>query len=201
MTAEAKAHECYAKLQYPNNTYITKIGDKAFLTVPYIYTKMLDNGQLQVSNPTFGTDKILIAADQLTTENIKRIVSFRPQAMMGGTILDYQAKVVPMFVRQLSMLFPEKMDAFMASNPDYEIKPPDWRGRRAKLATCNREALYNDTNGNVFSFDGDYIVCSNYRSAFIPFEAKNAEIRMLVSDCMEVKITDNNQVTDDTIFV
>ena len=46
-----------------------------------------------------------------------------------------------------------------------------------------------------------YIVCDCYNSSFAPFRAKRAEIRVKLSDEMEVEITDNGQVTDATVFL
>lgn len=198
--AAAKNHENYAKLKYPSGAYVTKIAEKAFLTIPYTWLE-LDGVVLQVKDPHFLTNRLLMDADLLTPDNIKRICTEKPRAMMGGVIADYQAKIVPMFLHQLLRVFPGKYRAFRDAYPGYDIRPPDWRGRRAKLMTCSRMAQYEDGTHGVFRFDGDYLVCENYSSAFAPFGAKRAEIRIRVSDDMVVEITDNAQVTTDTVFV
>ena len=120
---------------------------------------------------------------------------------MGGEITDYQAKIVPMLLHQLSQLCPDLFEAFTTAYPDYNIKPPNWIGRYAKLSTCNREVEYTDLQGNLFHFDGDDIVCDCYRSSFLPFDGSPAKLRIAVTDSMTVKIADNNQVTNETIFV
>ena len=198
---EAKAHEAYAKLKHPSHRMITRIGDDAFLTLNYIWLEAKENGDISCQNPHIGTNRLIVNRKMLTPENIKRICDFRPQAIMGGTIRDYQAKTVPLFLHQMRELFPDEYEAFRNAYPDFTIVEPNWIGRRAKLATCNRTIEVKDINGNVFRFDGDYLVCDCYRSAFAPFNAKNAEIRIKVSDEMEVKITDNKQVTPETVFV
>lgn len=197
---EAKTNPAYGKLQYPSTNLITRIGEDAFLTVHYTLLEDF-GGEIRCKDPHLSTNKLYISADKLTPENIKRICDFIPHSIMGGVIRDYQDKTVPMFLHQLQALFPEKYAGFQEAYPDYKIKAPDWRGRRAKLSTCNRNAEYKDCNKNTFRFDGDYIVCDCYNSSFAPFRAKRAEIRMKLSDEMEVEITDNGQFTDETVFL
>nr|DAG67062.1 MAG TPA: hypothetical protein [Caudoviricetes sp.] len=197
---EARTNPAYGKLQYPSTNLITRIGEDAFLTVSYTWLEDF-GGEIRCDNPHLGTNKLYISADKLTPENIKRICDFIPRSMMGSAIRDYQDKTVPMFLRQLRSLFPERYAAFQEAYPDYKIKAPDWKGRLAKLSTCNRHAEYKDCHKNTFRFDGDYIVCDCYNSSFAPFRAKRAEIRVKLSDEMEVEITDNGQVTDETVFL
>lgn len=197
---EAKENECYGKLSYPGRTYIAKIGDKAFLTHMPVRLEEMSVGKLCWSDPGFGANRIMISAEVLTPENIMTICSARPHALMGGLIESYQKETVPMFLHQLSLVFPEKYKAFCEAYPDYEIAPPNWVGRFAKLSTCNRSKQYKDINGNVFYFENDEIVCDHYKSEFAPFGAKDMKIRINVTDDMEVKITDNNQVLTDTVF-
>lgn len=198
---EAKENPCYAKLSYPAKTHITKIGDKAFLANMPVRIEEKNNGKLICSDPGFGSNKIMISQEILTPENIMAICSARPYALIGGLIESYKKETVPMFLYQLSFVFPDKYKEFIEAYPDFDISHPNWIGRYAKLITCNREEKYKDTNGNEFFFDGEYLVCKNYKSAFNPFRSKFVEIRIKVTDDMEVEITDNKQVLDSTVFV
>ena len=198
---EARSHESYHKLRYPNEVYVTKIGGKAFLSIPFTWIEELPDGRLKVLDPHIKTNRLLIDAERLTPANIKAICDARPRVIMGGVISDYQEKVVPMFLHQLSRVFPEKFTAFLDAYPDYEVKPPDWRGRWAMLSTCKRGMEYKDTMRNVFRFDGEYLVCEDHKSSFNPFGADSVYVRIRVNNSMKVKITDNEQVTGETIFV
>lgn len=198
--SEAKSNEMYGKLSYPYNTYVTRIGDGAFLSLPYIRIEE-SNGKLVCSDPGFGSNRLFVSMDKLTPENIERICLYSPHAFMGGVISDYQKKTVPLFLYQLSKLFPEQFQVFVSEHPSYKLVAPDWVGRYAKLSTCNRDEEYEDKRRNVFHFDGDDIVCDHYHSAFLPFDGAESQIRIKVLDNMRVKITNNNQVTDQTIFV
>lgn len=110
--------------------------------------------------------------------------------MLGGEIESYQTETIPIFLHQLSKLFPEQYSAFIKAFPDYELKAPDYRGKYAKLSTCNRELIYRDAHGNSFRFDGDELVCDKYRiSGFMPFSSSGyAQMRIPVTDDMRVKL-------------
>lgn len=197
---EAKSNEQYHKLSYPYHTYITRIGDGVLLTPPRVRIE-LEGAKLVCSDPGFGSNRLFVPLEAMTPENIKRICECHPRALMGGEITDYQQKTIPMFLYQLSKLCPEQFKAFTTTYPDFNIKPPTWIGRYAKLSTCNRKMMYKDDHGNPFYFDGDDIVCDSYRSSFLAFGGEPTKIRIAVTDSMEVKITDNSQVTDNTVFV
>lgn len=197
---EAKENENYAKMSYPGKIYITKIGDKAFFANIPIRLEETPEGKLRWSDPGFGANSIMVSEEVLTPENIMVICSARPHALMGGLIESYQKETVPMFLHQLSLIYPEKYKEFCAAYPDYKVAPPNWVGRFAKLSTCNRAEKYKDCHGNEFYFDGDYIVCDDYRMSFTPFGAQETEVRVRVTDDMRVEITDNKQVLADTVF-
>lgn len=204
VTAEAKNNPLYAKLKYPNNdVYLTKIGDKAFITLPYVQIGE-EKSVIKMNAPGFINKPILVEDSVLTPENLIKIFQFRPQSMFGGRITDYQEKVIPFFAKQLKKLYPEKYNEFMRKYPDYQIPEPNYVGKYAKLNTVNKEMSYFDHYGNEFQFDGDFIYCEHYKCND-PFggtgNAKETEIRIKVADDMRVKITDNAQVLETTVFV
>lgn len=197
---EALSDPAYNKLKYPHGTRVTKIGDKALITMPYIEFERLGRGKLEWHNPGFGKRAILIDASNLTVENIYTICSATPGSMTGERIGEYQTRAVPRFLHELRELFPYEYSAFLEEHPVYADIPRDFTGQRARLATCNREGEFKDANGNRFRFDGDVIVCDEYESAFLPFGAKVATIRIPIAEGLIVKITDNDQVTPETKF-
>lgn len=62
---------------------------------------------------------------------------------------------------------------------------------------------YRDAHGNSFRFDGNELVCDKYRiGGFMPFSSSGyAQMRIPATDDMQVKITDSNQVTDQTVLM
>lgn len=196
--SEAKNNEKYSKLSYPYHSLVTKIGDEAFLTIPHVQIEA-ENGNITISNPIL-TKSLCVSSDLLNPETLKKLCSFRPRAFFGGEITEYQDKTVPMFLFQFSRLFPKQYQAFVDAFPEYEKRKPDWIGRYAKLSTCNREKVF--INGeDEYRFEGDYIVGTSKSTPFGPFLKTATEIRVKVTDDMTVKITDNDQVLDSTVFV
>lgn len=59
--SEAKDSERYHKLSYPNNTYIAKIGDGAFLAPPYVRIERGPDSKLFCHNPGFGCNRLFVS--------------------------------------------------------------------------------------------------------------------------------------------
>lgn len=74
--SEAKDSERYHKLSYPNNTYIAKIGDGAFLAPPYVRIERGPDSRLFCHNPGFGCNRLFVSIDELTPDNINRICTY-----------------------------------------------------------------------------------------------------------------------------
>ena len=159
VSREARINPRYGALSYPSNTYVTKIGDTAFLTIPYTWLEITPGGDLIAGDPHLRTNKLTVSADRLTPKNIMAICKARPRAIMGGEIRDYQKKIVPHFLRQFKALLPKRFQRFVEEYPDYEVPVCSWLGRRAKLSTCNRDAEYIDPVSNSkYRFEGDWLV-------------------------------------------
>ena len=122
--------------------------------------------------------------------------------MCGDIITGYADEIVPNFLHQFRKLFPMEYDRFVKEYPKYAEIRPTFIGRYAKLATCNPECVYKDSSGSKFKMeDGKRMVCKEYKTGFLPFRASKAEVIITLTDDMTVKITDNAQVLDDTVFV
>lgn len=74
--SEAKDSERYHKLSYPNNTYIAKIGDGAFLAPPYVRIERGPDSRLFCHDPGFGCNRLFVPIDELTPDNINRICTY-----------------------------------------------------------------------------------------------------------------------------
>lgn len=198
----AKNDDKYQKLNYPSNSSIIRIGDKAQIVLPNIDIT-IDNGKLVVKDLVFITPQsVLIDKELLTPDNLARICSFLPSTMFGdGVYYGYRDKIIPHFLFQLSKLFPKEYDSFVQSYTEYADLAPDFRKMRAKLNTLDRSYPVVDDRGNVFNFEGEYLVCENYKNALLPFESYETYIKIKITDKMTARITDNRQVTSDTVLV
>lgn len=194
-----KEMEIYNKLDYPRDLYFTKTKEKMYLSIPYIRITPLENGDIKLDNPFLSSDDCLLESKHITTSNLIKILSFEPRAVFGGIIEDYQEKIVPDLLTQIKKYMPEYYQKIIELKPKFKELEPDYVGKYAKISTCNKEMKYGYGN-NVFHFEGDYLVCNDYISAFLPFGAKKSEIKIKVEDNMYVEITNNKQVLEDTIF-
>jgi hypothetical protein len=191
--------ETYNKLGYPSNCKIALVDDYVFVNVVFSRLKENEQGHYCVTETGFGSGASWIPLDKFSTDIIYQICSYRAYAMMGGEIKDYRAKHIPEFLYQLSFLMPELYKQFIAEYPQYDIKP-NHVGKYAYISTLNKNLPVIDTYGNKFSFDGDCLISDNYKPSFAPFKAEKMSVRIEITDKMTAKITDNAQVTSETIF-
>lgn len=201
VTDAARHSPEYRKLRYPSYWYVIRIGDMAYLNLPYVDLK-LDGSRLNASTAIFTNDHLLVEQSLLTPENLDSILGYNPRNMCGDIITRYADETVPNFLHQFKRLFPVEYERFVKEYPKYAEISPTFIGRYAKLATCNPDCVYKDSSGDKFTMeDGKRMVCKEYKSGFLPFGASKAEVVITLTDNMTVKITDNAQVLDDTVFV
>lgn len=194
---EARADECYGKLSYPYSRYVADFGDSVGVCVPYADAKYED-GQLKLDTLILNTSHwVVIPKEQFTTTILKQYYDYQAIGWNCSPIKKYRTEALPMFLRQVKQLFPDLYTEFIKIVPETKISPPNYVGKFAYLSTVNKDVSYEG-----FHFEGDELVNENWKSAFLPFShAENAYVRIKVNDKMTVKITDNNQVTEETKFV
>lgn len=173
----------------------------AYLNLPYVDLK-LDGSRLNASTAIFTNQHLLVDRPMLTPDNLDNVLGYKPRNMCGDIITGHADESVPNFLHQFKRLFPVEYDRFVKEYPKYAELSPTFIGRHAKLATCNPDCVYKDSNGDKFTMeDGKRMVCKEYKSGFLPFGASKAEVIITLTDDMKVKITENAQVLDDTVFV
>lgn len=196
---EAKEHPCYGKLKYPHNDYFAVTDDSVWQKIPFVMIDDNGDGTISVKDPGFGMNHSVLPLSYITPENIQKICDYKPYALMGGLIRDYQVKTVPSILLQIKALFPEVYAKLIELRPDYANKIPDYKGRMAKLSTLNLDNGIT-LKGKKFVREGDYVVCEDWTSAFNPFDAKSVIVKVPI-DGLVVKIENNDAVTEETEFV
>lgn len=140
-----------------------------------------------------------VPVEEFTPSFIAKLCEARPRAIFGGEIVDWQRESVPLFVAHLSESFPDLLREAAALSPRI-------RAIMATLTKVGRKALLRTLRPNVGTFegwtwDGTHMI-TRERSAFPPFTKFGAqEVRILPSEGAEVKITDDAQVTPETVFL
>ncbi|GIN38415.1 hypothetical protein [Heyndrickxia oleronia] len=204
---EWQNHDQYNKLNRPPDK-LGLIGDIVVFPYPFVRIKETENGELKISDPTFGGNISFIEYNKFTSEFIYRLCKFRPQAMMGGTISSYQKETVPLFLAHLKEVLPDKYYEFIKQYPQYAEKEINYVGRKALLRTIKpslieyRSRDYPSLN-NDWYWDGEFLIYKwgYVSSVSVINDYEVAEFKLKPSDQTTVKISSNEQVTEETVFV
>lgn len=175
-------------------------GDYVFL--PYPYLKNYRNSLSGVVNEYF------VPLEDFDIEFIEKIYSFKPIALMGGEIMAFQDKYMPLFFRHLKEVLPELFDAFMEKHPQIlEVlseKLKDHRGRKAYIYTLKQGGILKDCHNAKWEIVGDELVCRENRSSLIPWASDSKRpttVKVKIQNDMTYKIDNNDIVTENTVFV
>jgi len=182
------------------------IGDFIYLPYPHLNMNKLvpfeKHGHAFVSGDTF------LSINAWNIGTIKEIISFRPQAMMGGEIISYQKETIPSFVQHLREEFPELYNQLEGEVPSVSELKVNYVGRKAYLKTCkpNSTFIKSPDKPSIRQewFWDDEKLTSPSIMTFKPFEGhiESSETVVIPSDKTTIQITDNSQVKEgETIFV
>ena len=200
-----KNHEKYSLLSHPPEKLGLIENEVVF---PYTHISIKENnGNFELDVPYFSSHLSFISYERFDVELINRICNFRPQAMMGGEITSYQNKIVPLFLTHLKEILPERYDELKQKYGGL-VKEIDYVGRKALLKTIKssfvqyRSKRYPKFDEKWF-WDGQMLVYKEgYISSFsITNDYEIIEIKIKPSDKSIVKITSNDQVTENTVFI
>lgn len=204
LKTEVKNNEKYHKLKYPDSLIVERVGNDILLSLNYLFIKY-DEEHFSLDVTLWSNANIVvIPSDKFTNDMILKICKYRPYTLMDHTeITAYRDKVVPNFLAELRDKFGDIYNRFVAEYPEYKDFKPNYIGRKAFLKTVNKDLEYEYGNPNTkykFRIKGGKVIIENYNSALLPFGAKNARVEFEITDNMLIYITDNNQVTENTIF-
>ncbi|MBP1308885.1 hypothetical protein JOD82_001905 [Paenibacillus sp. 1182] len=202
-----KDHEQYRKLGKPS-AKLGHIDNFVVFPYPYIHIKEQEDGEIKISDPLLFSDKTaFIPWDKFTPELIHRICSFRPEAVMGGEIMEYRRKIVPMFIAHLKEVIPEKYDEFIANHAEFDVKM-DYVGRTALLRTIKPSLVHYESNNypelnEEWMWDGEYLTfkAGHIHKFNITSNYTVEEVKIKPSDKSTIKISSNDQVTSKTVFI
>ncbi len=171
---------------------IAKIGEE--WSLPYAFMNMNKSvGFMSEGQPIL---------TELNTEVIFKLINFKPQAMFGGEITDYQKKHVPKFLKDLQVYYPELFANLTAAHPEIitRIAEYSYVGRYALVSTL-KEGCKISASGGTWEWDGEYLISTNYKTSF--FDVGYTEIYMKIKpkEGEKIKITSDDQVSDSTTFL
>lgn len=206
-----KSDECYGKLKHPNDWRVGLIDDIVVFNLTFaICDKKYWNSwkhewedleEYRVRETGFGIGTYsYIPLSELTTEVLYRILKYKPMTMFDyKEIKDYQNKIVPNILFELSKLLPDIYAKLIDEYPEFKDVTPNFMGKKALISSLADGIALKDRG--TFIKQGDYLVSDCWNSAFLPFGSNSAEVKIKITDSMKCEITDNSQVDENTVFV
>lgn len=195
------------------------VGDYAYLHLPGpVVTVASDgkegrpigrDGQLRIAHPAFGGTEGWFKRALIDVEAVIAICEFVPLGFWDGKALrSYQAKVVPAFVEDLRIWWPEMHAELEGARPDLCGREVDYCGRTARIATLKAGITVKDSQGNrfVLSDDRAELRCDGFKSALVSVGTcrprGDATVTIPVGEGDTVKVEDNDWViVGETVFV
>lgn len=191
-----KSDEKYNVLEEPNDI-VGKVGNIFVLNLRYL--QELEEGKYIVE--TRFSDKLTYIPENLFTNDlIKIICEGKPRTIFDNVIIkDYQEKIVPRFLHELKTEFSDIYNRFINEYPEYEKIEPNFIGRRAYIYSLRDGVELKDKA--LFVKEGEYLKSiEGWHSAFLPFNADEADMAIKINKKMTVEIINNEMVDENTIF-
>ena len=190
---------------YPSSK-IVEVGEYIYL--PYPHADMNKEVPFLSHNLILVSGQPFVKKELFTIDVIISIISFRPYAMMGGEIRDYQKEIVPKFIIDLQEVFPKLYYELIKIRPDLAIKEKNFVGRKALLATVFSPSDV-DMGGDIWKWNGEYLETTDKKKLlFSNIEDRNGcnamesvSIKVVPTKDAVTKIINNNQVSSETQFV
>lgn len=189
--------ETHNKLKRPKTKFA--IIDN-YIYIDTTYVKLIKNEENKYCvKESFYHGICWIEKENFNIDLLYEIFTYKPQAMLGGEITSYMEEEVPKILSDIKRLIPNFYNDFINKYKEFNNKV-DYIGREVYINSL-RKGIELIHDGNVFIFDGEYLICNNWSGTFMPFNSKYGELKIKVTDNMIYKITDNSQVDDNTIFI
>lgn len=207
--AKYKSDECYGVLEHPDDWRVGKIENIILFNLTYAicdkrrweWNEWVDAETFKTRDCGFSTGTYsYIPIEELTSDLLNDILSYHPRSMMGGIIKDYQAKIVPNIIFELSKIVPDIYKKLIQDYPKYTEITPFFVGKKALIKSLPDGFVFNYSDG-VFVKNGEYLECEKYTGAFLPFRAKESKMIIKITDNMTYEIRNNSEVDENTIFI
>lgn len=158
--------ETYGKLNSVGSVYFAEIGDYYFIKPTYFCirprnekdnweTSYIDKEEKQWAAVRLARTYNLFKKEELTVKLLNDLLRYKPHAVMGGEIKDYQEKIVPFIVQDIKKIAPELFANLIKEYPDYENRIPDYKNRYAYIRTLKAGIVIKDCHDNKWTLSED----------------------------------------------
>lgn len=170
--------------------------------LPYSHIGMNKRVPFKGEEGLFNSGCPFLTDEQMTTDNMSEIISFTPQAMMGGEIKSYQKEVVPKFLHDFKINYPEIFNNLLGNNEiaTAKLENLNFVGRMAYLKTIKSDEKVK-LGTDIWEWDGEKIYRKDNKfMIFEPCKWKECYAEFIPDEKATVKITRNEQVDAGTVF-
>jgi len=212
-TKRAKSFRAWINEQKALYPGIGKLGSPAnklafigeYVYMPYAHMDMNKEIPFLVHSHVFQSGCAFVPSSAWTLTTVLSLLDFKPMAMMGGQITQYQKESVPRFLAHLREADKEMWQALIKERPTLDV-PPDHVGRKALLSTLNNpiewETGHKDYNVR-WRWDGS-VLCTKglhaYNSTWGGIKLESLELRGVPVSTVHIKVQDNSWVNSETQF-
>lgn len=182
-------------------TMIAQVGDYVYL--PYAHMNMNERLPFKQHANIFVTGSYFMPMSAFTVNNMVIMVDYRPQALMGGEITSYRADSLPKFLQHLKEKYPDKFNELTHLRPEVlQMVRTTNVGRMALLSSIKPGVeIVNHVHKDKWLWDGVYLHSLTFKPNFLIVKAESVDVKLKPVEGVTVKISDDNQVTPDTIFI
>lgn len=186
------------------------VGDWIYL--PYSHMNMNEIVPFESHSKFFVSGTKFILRSQFTLETIKKIVTFRPQAMVARReIKSYQEEEVPKFLSHLNEKFPDLYEEFFETYPelkeDYKPDKISYVGRKAYLLTLKSGFTYcinHEKYPVEWHWDGEYLKTKSkdaYSSTWGKIkDYDDLEVKVKPNDDTVIEVQSDDWINENTKF-
>lgn len=171
----------------------------AYVYLPYSHMNMNKRIAFISHAAGFASGSSFVPAGRFGVEEIKSIIKFRPNAMMGGEIKSYQKESVPNFIRHLKEVFPDLYEK--------AVKEVEGFGDRANgLSYVGKQAFVISSKPGTllikkhrWVWDGCVLESSNYRPSFF-MECSSLLIKVMPNEKTTFTIESDDQYHSELVL-
>ena len=180
------------------------IGEYVYL--PYSHMDMNEEVPFLARSGVFAHGQCLIPQEHWTLDTVLKILDFRPQALMGGEIVSYQQKEIPLFLMHLREY--DMWESLIAARPELNTAP-NYVGRKALLRTLTYPITWTARSSQneypvIWTWDGKRVSTTSkdaYSSTWGQIKLDSLELRGVPAHDTTIVVQQNEWVANDTVFV
>lgn len=186
---------------YPNLGWALKDIDRPCVIGDYVYLPVAFlSGYNNPFNAVEVFYKDMFKKTDFTPELVVKLIAYRPKALMGGVITDYEKKYIPKLCFQLKKYMPKLYSETLAICPEIETLASQYSfvGKYAKVKTLLPGKV--EVGSYLFSWDGTVLTAVKGAGSVLGAWNKLTDEVLTITpkDDTIVKIVDDNTVGDDT---